>query len=296
MRPVLLEVECVVAQYDPACSLTSGGAYPWTSMASGPDLFVVCKSCGSEVSPYITECPYCGTRLRKRAPKLDRGGTPKPPKASRPRLGPLRRGEIPGIRPDRRPYATYLLLIVPIVLTIVARAGWDGVIDLILGGPLDGDWWRPVTTQFLYGSTGYEVAALAAVAIFGILLERRHGWWAPVVVFLVGGSLGMLLVVGAAEVEAAIEALSDPARLEEAQRTVGANAPGIQRILNEALQAADWFGSAHQAAVLEAAGKPDVDERLTAVRTLIGEETSVSMLIGVAVGYELAHQLMRQED
>ena len=47
-----------------------------------------------------------------------------------------------------------------------------------------------------------------------------------------------------AEVEAAIEALSDPGRLEEAQRTVGANAPGIQRILNEALQAADWFGSA----------------------------------------------------
>ena len=96
-----------------------------------------------------------------------------------------------------------------------------------------------------------------------------------------------------AEVEAAIEALSDPARLEEAQRLVGANAPGLQRILNEALQAADWFGSAHQAAVLEAAGKPDVDERMTAVRTLIAEETGVSMLIGVAVGYELAHELMR---
>src|ERR671921_43274 len=43
-------------------------------MASGPDLFVVCKSCGSEVSPYVTECPYCGTRLRKRAPKLERVG------------------------------------------------------------------------------------------------------------------------------------------------------------------------------------------------------------------------------
>jgi hypothetical protein len=99
-----------------------------------------------------------------------------------------------------------------------------------------------------------------------------------------------------AEVEAAIEALSDPARLEEAQRMVGSNAPGIQRILNEALQAADWFGSAHQAAVLEAAGKPDVDERVTAVRTLIAEETSVSMLIGVAVGYELAHVLIERED
>jgi hypothetical protein len=99
-----------------------------------------------------------------------------------------------------------------------------------------------------------------------------------------------------AEVEAAIEALSDPARLEEAQRMVGSNAPGIQRILNEALQAADWFGSAHQAAVLEAAGKPDVDDRVTAVRTLIAEETSVSMLIGVAVGYELAHELIERED
>ena len=99
-----------------------------------------------------------------------------------------------------------------------------------------------------------------------------------------------------AEVEAAVQALSDPARLEEAQRMVGANAPGIQRILNEALQAADWFGSAHQAAVLDAAGKPDVDERLAAVRTLIAEETGVAMLIGVAVGYELAHELMQREE
>ena len=99
-----------------------------------------------------------------------------------------------------------------------------------------------------------------------------------------------------ADVEAAVEALSDPARLEEAQRLVGANAPGLQRILNEALEAADWFGSAHQAAVLDAAGKPDVDERMAAVRTLLAEETGVAMLIGVAVGYELAHELMQGED
>jgi hypothetical protein len=99
-----------------------------------------------------------------------------------------------------------------------------------------------------------------------------------------------------AEVDAAIQTLSDPARLEEAQRIVGTNAPAIQRILNEALEAADWFGSAHRAAVLEAAGKPAVDDRVRAVRTLIAEETSVSMLIGVAVGYELAHVLMQKED
>jgi membrane associated rhomboid family serine protease len=165
-------------------------------MASGPDLFVVCKSCGSEVSPYITECPYCGTRLRKRAPKLDRSGSPKAPKRSRPRLAPLRRGEIPGIRPDRRPYATIFLILASIVVTLLARAGWDQMtLEVLLRDPLDGEWWRLFTSLFIYGTTGYEVAALAAVAIFGILLERRHGWWAPLFVFLVGGGLGMLLVV-----------------------------------------------------------------------------------------------------
>ena len=73
----------------------------------------------------------------------------------------------------------------------------------------------------------------------------------------------------AAAVEAAIESLAEPGRLEEAERLVAANAPGIQRILNEALAAADWFGSAHHAAVLEAAGKPQVDDRVRALRTLL---------------------------
>jgi hypothetical protein len=45
--------------------------------------------------------------------------------------------------------------------------------------------------------------------------------------------------------------------------------------------------------VLRAAGRPDPDERIAAVRTLVAEETRVSMLIGVAVGYELAQILTR---
>ena len=48
-----------------------------------------------------------------------------------------------------------------------------------------------------------------------------------------------------------------------------------------------------KAEVLRAAGAADPDERIAAVRTLIAEETRVSMLIGVAVGYELARQLER---
>ena len=98
-----------------------------------------------------------------------------------------------------------------------------------------------------------------------------------------------------AEIDAAISALSDPERLEAAQQLVAARAPQLQRILNVALESADWFGPAHQAAVLDAAGKPDVDERLVAVRTLIAEETRLAMLVGVAVGYELANVLTETE-
>ena len=95
-----------------------------------------------------------------------------------------------------------------------------------------------------------------------------------------------------AQIEAAIEALSEPGRLEQAQRVVAGAAPQLQGILNQALESADWFGSAHQAEVVRAAGVADPEERMRAVRTLIAEETGVSMLIGVAVGYELAHLLM----
>jgi hypothetical protein len=99
-----------------------------------------------------------------------------------------------------------------------------------------------------------------------------------------------------AEVDAAVEAMSQPGRLEEAQRVVATAAPQLPRILDEALAAAEWYGSAHQAAVLEASGKPDVDERRAAVQRLIAEETRVSMLIGVAVGYELARTLTDRKD
>jgi hypothetical protein len=98
-----------------------------------------------------------------------------------------------------------------------------------------------------------------------------------------------------AEVDAAVQALSDPARLDEAQRIVAEHAPALQRILNQALEEANWFDIAHQQQVLEAAGKADIEDRLQAVRVLLAEETRVSMLIGVAVGYELAHELTKEQ-
>ena len=82
-------------------------------MSSGADLFVVCRQCGSEVSPYVTECPYCGHRLRRRAPKLPRERGPSRSRSSRLRDGPLQRlrsregsGGL-GVRP----YATIALVL-----------------------------------------------------------------------------------------------------------------------------------------------------------------------------------------
>jgi hypothetical protein len=95
-----------------------------------------------------------------------------------------------------------------------------------------------------------------------------------------------------AEIDDAIAALSDPARLDEAQQVIAARAPQLQRILDDALAAADWFGSARDGELLGAAGRADPDERVQAMRNLLQEDTRVSMLIGVAVGYELAHTLM----
>ena len=167
-------------------------------MASGPDLFVICKSCGSEVSPYITECPYCGGRLRKRAPKLDRGGVPKPPKPKRqrPSLGRLRPGEMPGVRADSRAWAVWLLLLASVLVPLAASLGFYNELDIALVGPVDGEYWRGLTTLFVYGQGGYQAVVVASLALFAWLLERRHGWWAPLLVFLACGAAGSALAIG----------------------------------------------------------------------------------------------------
>jgi membrane associated rhomboid family serine protease len=175
-------------------------------MASSPDLFAVCKNCGSEVSPYITECPYCGTRLRKRAPKIERDGTvsePKPkkqkPKREKrpPRERPERaeRAERPGFasRLDARPYATLALVILSLfgylVLAVVGRG------DIAVAGPIDGEWWRVVTSPFVYGNVWYELAAVTALGVYGWLVERRHGMFAVLGLFLLCGVGGIALTV-----------------------------------------------------------------------------------------------------
>ena len=98
------------------------------------------------------------------------------------------------------------------------------------------------------------------------------------------------------EVDRAVEALGDPERFAHAQEIVTHAAPGLQRVLNEALDSGGWFGSEHDDHVAKVARTADEAERLLAVRTLVAEETRLGMLVGVAVGLELAHELIRQRE
>jgi hypothetical protein len=100
----------------------------------------------------------------------------------------------------------------------------------------------------------------------------------------------------AEEVDAAVAAMSDPERLQHAQEVVTHAAPGLQRVLDAALDEGGWFTEAHEQEVARAALAEDPGERLTAVRTLLAEETRIGMLVGVAVGFELARELQRRRE
>jgi len=181
------------------------------------DLNVVCRNCGSEVSPYITECPYCGHRLRKRAPKLKqeedafevvpvRKRRFRLPKPALRRRAKEREEEQPlAWLASQRPYATIVLVLIGAGLLIADRASSLGLYDLgAISGPLDGDWWRLVAAPFLYENVGYLFAVGVATAIFGSSLERRYGALVTVAVFVISGAAGMYLATVVEDVPLAI--------------------------------------------------------------------------------------------
>jgi membrane associated rhomboid family serine protease len=178
-------------------------------MTSGADLFVVCKQCGSEVSPYVTECPYCGNRLRRRAPKLPRVNAPTRA-GGRGRLGSLIGASGRGASGARtrlrssatargvgrwsalRPYATIALVAACCVSWIVFHAQPSLYAHMAIVGPLNGDWWKLFTSEFasLYGP--YTFVAILTLAIFGWLLEARHGPTVVLALFFGAGAAGAL--------------------------------------------------------------------------------------------------------
>ncbi len=176
---------------------------------SETELSVICKNCGSEVSPYVTECPDCGTRLRKRAPKLERRGDalePKPRRRRRPRLRRRRRREAVA---EFRPYATAAAILGSAALLLVQKATGDPIATF--GGlvvPLDDQWWRFLTAPFAYLDVGYLFVVAVGLAIFGTGLERRLGTAPTAILLLACGSLGMLVASGIAHAQGDVEVIA----------------------------------------------------------------------------------------
>ncbi len=93
------------------------------------------------------------------------------------------------------------------------------------------------------------------------------------------------------QLDAAVQALTEPDRVAQALRDVTGAAPQLQTILNQALDEGGFFGTVHADEVRKALATEDPEARDRAVRTLIAEETRLGMMIGVAVGMELAREL-----
>ncbi len=95
----------------------------------------------------------------------------------------------------------------------------------------------------------------------------------------------------AEEVDAAVTALTEPGRLDHAQDVITHAAPALQRILNQALEEGGWFGGAHEQEVQRISAIDGVESRVLELRTLLAEETRIGMLVGAAVGFQLALEL-----
>ena len=98
------------------------------------------------------------------------------------------------------------------------------------------------------------------------------------------------------ELDAALQALTQPDRFSEAEARVARIAPQLQHVLYEALDVGGGFAQMREAEVSSAVRDEDESERVRAVRTLLAEETRLGMLIGVAVGWELARELEMKKE
>ncbi len=98
-----------------------------------------------------------------------------------------------------------------------------------------------------------------------------------------------------AALEAAIEALSEPGRMQAAEALVARMAPQLQLLLTRVLAEGGWFDDAHRGEVMKAAELADPAERAAAIEALLVEETRLGLLVGVEVGWELSSELNRPE-
>jgi membrane associated rhomboid family serine protease len=146
----------------------------------------------------VTECPYCGHRIRKRAPRLEREG-------DEIRVRESRRDKRRRLRRERaseraaatalgaRPIATTATLVVSAVLLVAARAVPLSLSEIgAIVGPVGSDAWRYVTAPFAYDDLGALLVIGLAIWVFGSSIEHRLGSFATATLVLATGSLGSL--------------------------------------------------------------------------------------------------------
>jgi membrane associated rhomboid family serine protease len=166
------------------------------------ELFVVCKECGNEVSPYVTECPYCGNRLRKRAPDIEsvrkreqkakRRADAKRKRAARGRRRGGGQREVPAyLQGTGLPIGITIYIGAAIVLSLLTRVNGFPVLDVIVAGGIAGQPWKLVTSPLVHFGFGYGFVCLMGCAIFGTGLERRFGAVETLAVAIVCGAVGV---------------------------------------------------------------------------------------------------------
>ena len=144
----------------------------------------------------MTECPYCGHRLRKRAPRLEREG-------NEIRVHQSRRDKRRAARRERmqerslelagRPVATIGTLAIGALALIVRQAASLRLDEIgAIVGPVGSEFWRYVSSPFVYDDVGVFFVLAIAIGVFGSAVERRLGTLATAILILSSGTLGML--------------------------------------------------------------------------------------------------------
>jgi membrane associated rhomboid family serine protease/DNA-directed RNA polymerase subunit RPC12/RpoP len=167
------------------------------------ELFVICNNCGSEVSPYVTECPYCGHRLRKRAPDLKKvkKQEEKDEKRAQKKRDKLRAVYEGGGEPQpgsylgsasNLPIATIVLVVASVVISLVARVDSWFALNLVFLGDLPGHLWQMLSAPLVQVGMGYGFVCLTGATIFGAGIEARFGPVVLVLSWAICGAFGVL--------------------------------------------------------------------------------------------------------
>ncbi len=145
----------------------------------------------------MTECPYCGQRVRKRAPSIGPDGEVIEERGRRKRQrAPARRARERRDPSDARPRATIALIALSALALVILSTGLISVLDVGLVGPPGNELWLALSTLLVNPGPGYLFVVMLGVGVFGISLERRFGLFAVLAIFLLSGVAGSLAAIG----------------------------------------------------------------------------------------------------